>query len=103
MFVGIQERNGVAVEATLRLTTDMRIDAISGGVLMDTNAPEALILARVWKGCSQATSHPTQDTNHPDVSEEPLAEALHIIIYHLEKTIYAANGRNLFNSTITLM
>jgi len=102
MFVGIQEGRGVAIEARIRIPTDMRIDAISGGVVFSPKRPEALILARVWKGCSQATSHPTQDTDHPDVREKPLAEALHIVVEHLEKTVYAANGRSLLTDTLSM-
>jgi hypothetical protein len=100
MFVGIQEENGVATETRLRKSTDVRIDFIKGGVTVTLSRPEALKMARVWRGCSQATSHPTQDTNHPDVREKSLAEALGIVIDHLQRTIYSANGRSVLRDTL---
>lgn len=100
LFVGIQEEGGFAIEARLRKPTDMRIDAIRGGLVLTPSRPEAQKLALIWKGCSQATSHPTQDTNHPDVSERPLAEALEIVIEHLQTTIYSANRRSLLQDTL---
>lgn len=100
-FIGIQERAGGPIETQLRVSTDMRIDAIQGGVLFSPARTEAIHLAQVWKGCSQATSHPTQSTNHPDVSEKPLASALLIVIEHLEATIYKTNNVSLHAITLT--
>ena len=102
MFVGVSGEIGVPMMAQLRLITDVRIDRLDGGVPFDLSSPEASVLEKVWRGCSQATSHPTQDTNHPDVTVKPLAKALHIVIAHLERTIYAAKARSLLNDTLTL-
>ena len=101
LFVGVAGKDKVPVRAQLRLPTDMRIDRLDGGVPFDLSFPEALVLEKIWRGCSQATSHPTQDTNHPDVTVGPLAEALHIVIDHLQRTVYAAKGRSLLTDTLT--
>ena len=100
LFVGVSGKDNAPVEARFRLPTDMRIDRLDGGILFDLNSPEAIVLEKIWRGCSQATSHPTQDTNHPNVEVGPLAEALQIIITHLERTIYAAKGRSLLHDTL---
>ena len=100
MFVGVSGVRHAPAEAKMRLPTDMRIDRLDGGVLFDLSIPEASVLEKVWRGCSQATSHPTQDTNHPDVSPRSLSVALQIVISHLERTIYAAKGRSLLNDTL---
>jgi hypothetical protein len=65
MFVGVSGSKGVPELAQIRLATDVRIDRLDGGILFDLFSPEALVLERGWRGCSQATSHPTQDTHHP--------------------------------------
>jgi hypothetical protein len=95
-FVGIKESKGVAAEWTPTRQTDVRIDSIHGGVVFTPSRPDALKLAMVWQGCSQASGHATEGTNHPDVSDQSLADALAIIIAHLEVTIYATNQMNLF-------
>jgi hypothetical protein len=100
MFVGIQEKAGRAVEWRLSHKNDMRIDNLAGGIILTAARPDALKLALVWKGCSQATSHATEDANHPDLSDATLAEAMGIIIAHLEQTIYAKGGINLLRVTL---
>lgn len=76
---------------------DVRIDRFTGGRLLSPTTPEGRTLAQVYAGCSKATAHPTEGTNHPDTSEIALAGALHIVLPHLESTIYAANGLDLRN------
>lgn len=101
MFVGIkQDGSGCACEAALGPASDMRIDGILGGVLFPPSHPDADKLAKVWRGCSQATSHATEGSNHPPVTEPYLAEALHVVIAHLESTIYASNGRSLLKEAL---
>ena len=101
MFVGVAEKNGKAVPFSLKHPqSDVRIDRFNGGKLFDAATNNALKLALVWKGCSQATSHPTQGTKHPPVNEPQLAEALTIIIDHLDQTIYAKNGLSLLHETM---
>jgi hypothetical protein len=101
MFVGISEYKGKAVSYSLKHPkTDVRIDRIDNGVLFDHNLPNALKLALLWKGCSQATSHPTQGTSHPPCGNDQLAEGLNIVINHLEQTIYAKNGRSIIKDTL---
>ena len=89
-FVGICDRNGKPGRPTLR-KTDVSITSIQGGKLIDCSSPDATILADVWKACSQASAHPTSDTNHPPINRQTLDAALRIIVKHLEQTIYSAD------------
>jgi hypothetical protein len=41
-------------------------------------------------------SRESSSAGNPDVSDQALADALTIVIAHLEKTIYSANGMSLF-------
>jgi hypothetical protein len=61
------------------------------------------ILAKVWKGCSQASGHPTQDTNHPPVNPKALDEALRIIVEHLGRTIYSGGLANLLAQNLDIV
>lgn len=88
MFVGISERNGTPVRYKVSRPTHVVIEQFDGGVAILLNTGEAQALAQVWLGCSQATSPPTQGTNHPDIGEKALANAFQIIVSHLQKTIY---------------
>jgi hypothetical protein len=63
----------------------------------DRSKPEAIILSKVWKGCSQATGHPTTNTNHPPIGDEELGAALGIVIQHLESVLYAPHRLRLFD------
>lgn len=101
-FLGISEQNGTAVKAQLRGLHDVRIDSIAGGKLFPRGQPNAVKLAKIWKGCSQASSHATSGSCHPDVNDEKLAEALAVIIEHLERTIYAGSPVNLREKTFGL-
>lgn len=93
-FVGIRDCKGEPGRPN-RYRTDVSITFIQGGKEIDLSSPEAATLARVWKGCSQASGHPTQDTNHPPVSGAVLDEALKIIVSHLKQTIYSASRNEL--------
>jgi hypothetical protein len=99
-FVGIKEKDGRAVESIPNRSrpTDAYINAFSGGILLTSSRAEAQMLASLWKGCSQASGHATHGTQHPDVSDQRLAEALTIIITHLELTIYAKSKTSLLQS-----
>lgn len=76
---------------------DIDLTDFDGGEanLFDRNCADAQFLIDIWKGCSQASSHPTNDSNHPDVREGPLAQALTIIVKHLQTTIYEPVGEQL--------
>jgi len=97
MFVGIKAPKthwrtfvgNYAVESPLVGPSDVRIDRLDGGILFPTGHLDAMKLGLVWRGCSQATSHPTQDSDHPPIGDDKIAEALEIVIAHLETTIYA--------------
>ena len=98
-FVGICDRNGKPGRPTLR-KTDVSITSIHGGKLIDRSSPDATILANVWKACSQASAHPTWDTNHPPIDGPTLDQALRIIVKHLDATIYSVTGRKLVAETL---
>jgi len=102
-FVGIMERDGQAIE-TIYTTkaTDVWIGRFDHGQMLDPKCSDAAKLALVYKGCTQATGHPTEGTNHPDIKEKAMSDALQIVIYHLQKTIYDAQGRNLAHYTLRL-
>jgi hypothetical protein len=101
MFVGIQQdKAGCAVEAKIKVPFDMRIDALDGGILVTPSNSDADKLAKVWRGCSQATSHATDGSGHPPVDEQHLAEALGIVIRHLESTVYRVARRSLLMETL---
>ena len=99
-FVGIVDSKGKP-DRPNRRTVDVSVTHIAGGREIDLAAPEAIVLSRVWKGCSQASGHPTQDSNHPPVDERALDEAMRIIISHLERTIYATSTRRLADEALT--
>ena len=101
-FVGIRESNGQPVRPK-PYRTQVSMSLIQGGEgqEIDLLSREAAILAKVWKGCSQASGHPTQDTNHPPVDPKVLDEALRIIVKHLERTIYSGLPRSLATETLT--
>lgn len=52
-------------------------------------------LAKIWKGCTQASVHPTRNTRHPDVSTPRLAAALTLLLDHLDRHLYRPNGFDL--------
>jgi hypothetical protein len=62
-FVGISELNGKPRRPN-RQDVDVSIAKIARGHEIDLASPEAVLLSKVWKGCSQASGHPTQDSNH---------------------------------------
>lgn len=101
-FAGVYESNGIPVPTrNLRFPdTDMRIDRMAGGLVLDAMSKEAIPLARVYKGCSQASGHPTTDSDHPDISPLKLAEALQIIVEHLQRTIYNHTRLSLLDFTM---
>jgi hypothetical protein len=71
----------------------VRIDDFNGGILLSPSTDDGTSLARVWKGCSQASSHATNAYGHPSVNDRgKLPEVVDIIIKHLEKTIYKDAG-----------
>jgi hypothetical protein len=67
-----------------------------GGIMFDTNHQDALKLAKIWQACSQASSHPTMDTNHDPLGEKDLAGALQIVLTYLETALYKPSGLDLW-------
>jgi len=94
-YIGIiKSKSGYVRPAPLR-DHDTRIDALKGGLLFAASRPSADFLADIWLGCTQATGHPTQGSNHPDITYPRLAEALHVAIDHLQSTVYDARRLSL--------
>jgi hypothetical protein len=102
-FVGLMEQGGVAIPTKYRTDeTDVWIERFEGGVLFDHTTPEAQELAQIYRGCTQATGHPTRDTNHPDIAEPRLSLAMRLILPHLQRTIYNAKGLDLAAVTLRM-
>ena len=91
-FVGVSKNKNNLPDRPYRKASDVWIEHINCGKLFDLQDPNAEILADVWQGCTQASAHSTRDTSHPLVGETELAEALQIVIDHLEKHLYIPNG-----------
>jgi hypothetical protein len=66
-----------------------------GGRMFDTNSQDARKLAKIWQACTQASLHPTTDTNHHPLDPDDLATALEIVIAHLETDLYKPSGHDL--------
>ncbi|HTB61986.1 MAG TPA: hypothetical protein VK737_00240 [Opitutales bacterium] len=98
-FVGISEAGGKA-KRPRRQSTDAYILKINGGKEIELDSKNAKILARVWKGCSQASSHPTFGSEHPPVGKDELSEALQIILEHLDSTIYEGKSKKVIESSL---
>ena len=81
--------------------TGVSILSIEGGRQIKIPSPEAEILAKVWKACSQASGHPTRDTNHLPLTNTVLDEASRIIVEHLKETIYSADPDKLVALMLT--
>ncbi len=100
LFVGLKgDRKWRPVVEEIERDTDMRIDRL-GGSLFPVGRAESHRLSKIWIGCSQATSHPTLGTNHPPVDPTALAEALQLIVDHLQRELYAKHGRDLFRDVM---
>jgi hypothetical protein len=89
-FVGVKDKHGKPARPT-PVGADASISMMSGGTPFDLQLPDAIFLARVWKGCSQASSHATHASSHPPVGEAELDRAMSIVMAHLDRTVYAAH------------
>lgn len=75
--------------------TEVRITDIKGKYF-PTEGEEAMTLAKMWKACTIATSHSTENTSKDfERDEAALARALNILVQHLESTIYKASATSL--------
>jgi hypothetical protein len=95
-FVGVAKNKEGRPDKPNYKAKDVWIEHVNSGILFKPEDPNAQKLADVWQGCSQATMHSTKDTNHPPVDPPELAEALKIVIAHLEKHLYEPNGFTLW-------
>lgn len=48
-----------------RATFDLHIEDLRPGTYLPITDPGAYTLAKVWIGCTRASSHPTYNSNHP--------------------------------------
>ena len=103
-FIGVKKsRAGNHPEqsdaVTSRDRTDCGIQLLPGGIPhpVDGAHEDAIFLANVWQGCSQAILHPTKNTNHFDVEHPNLNRAAAIIVRYLQTTVYGHAGRQLHN------
>ena len=100
-FVGVKMawkgRRGVRPKPTDKPHQMVTIQRFNGGRFFPLGTRHSALLARIWKGCTQASVHPTRDTNHPDVSEQTLAKGLELIVNHLEAHLYRPNDLYLWN------
>jgi len=104
-FVGVKQdrRGNPAVCEKNKFGNDVRIDDFDGGKLLAHSTHEGQLLASVWKGCSQASSHATNAYRHPSVDDRTvLPEVLRIVLDHLQKTIYDKASKNVRDSVLTL-
>jgi hypothetical protein len=98
-LVGVCERKGEP-DRPRPFPTAVSIKSIQGeDQRIDLSSDEAKFLAKVWTGCSQASGHPTQGTNHPPVDNPTLDKALRIIVEHLQRTVYSGPTRDLIAET----
>lgn len=101
-FIGVKEdKHGKPVRPNPR-GADASITMIAGGTLFDMSSPDAIFLARVWRGCSQASSHATHASGHPSVEPSELDRAMRIMTAHLDQTIYSGQSRNSAASSLHL-
>jgi hypothetical protein len=100
--VGLTEdRNGSPTAKTRRLPSDFLIQDLPGGSPISPTSAEAATLAKVWKGSTQGTSHPTNNSGHPSVNEPELDAALTVIIKHLDQTVYAGQPKKLMEHVLS--
>jgi alpha-beta hydrolase superfamily lysophospholipase len=93
-LVGLtQDKYGNPIAKTQRFPSDFLIQDLPGGAPISPSSTEATTLAKVWKGSTQGTSHPTHNSSHPPVNEQELEDALAVIADHLDKTVYAAQQK----------
>jgi hypothetical protein len=87
-FIGVSEdSHGKLKFLRKQHKYDWRITDL-GGEPFPLDSENAKFLGRIWKGCSQATSHPTHNANHPPINIPQLEKALRIIFDHLENSLY---------------
>jgi hypothetical protein len=99
-FIGIGERDKSGkIGRPNRRPNDVSINMINGGREIQLDSGEAEILSNVRKRYAQASAHPTRATNHPEVDDSALDEALRIIVKHLERTVYSGRPRDSLTET----
>jgi hypothetical protein len=83
--------NEVSIQSFVADESDLQIPLESS---------KALILARVWKGCTQSSLHSTFRTNHPCEDPAALAEAFAIVVQQLQAKLYDPAGGKSLNEIV---
>jgi hypothetical protein len=106
-FVGIRLNPQEMPDRPIRHKTDVSIQSfVDDGsdlqIVLDTtdNSSKAWILARVWDGCTKSCVHSTFNTNHHRADPPQLAEALTIIVEHLQEKLYKSGGGKRLNKIV---
>jgi hypothetical protein len=100
-FIGIQwDSKKQSAGVFNKHPSDVWIRCFDGGRLLEHTTREGEFLAGIWKGCTQASSHPT-DGSHPSVNDKVLPEAIKIVVDHLQNTIYHEAGTNIRDYVLT--
>jgi hypothetical protein len=94
-FVGVSaDGNGMPKWASPHPPHDARITDL-GGRAFDLTLPDSVTLAKVWLGCSQASSHATHASGHPPVNEQEITAAMKIVMAHLDQEVYSCAGQTI--------
>jgi len=93
-FIGVSAKKNGQPKLPSRHSRDARIDDL-GGKIFDLNCSDARVLAKIWLGCSQGSSHATHASGHPPVNEKEISKALKIVMKHLDKQLYSGAGQTI--------
>jgi hypothetical protein len=102
-FVGIYLKNNGTPGRPNRKDNEVSIQSFvadESDLQIPLESSKALILARVWKGCTQSSLHSTFRTNHPREDPAALAEAFAIIVQQLQAKLYDPAGGKSLNEIV---
>jgi hypothetical protein len=99
-FIGIRDKEGKPARPRRWGDHDVSITSLPGGREIDLSSHEAEFLRRVWKGCSQSSSHATHDSKHFPVDARTLEKAMRMIVNHLNKTVYAGTQETVSSNLV---
>lgn len=93
-FIGVSANKNGKPKLPTRFSYDTRIDDL-GGKVFDLNCSDATVLANVWLGCSQGSSHATHSSGHPPVNEKEISAALKIVMKYLDQQLNFGAGQTI--------
>ena len=92
-FLGVsQDRHGQPCRPNRSKLHQKWIGDLDSGAAFDLQSADAFVLSNAWKGCTEGVSHPTHLSGHPPINDPERNAALHIIIDHLDRTIYVGTA-----------